>query len=181
MTALPGFEQVAKTARLSACGRYRYRLTRRWDPAPALGWVMLNPSTADADQDDPTIRRCMAFARREGCGGIDVANLFAWRATDPRELIDPADITGPGNRWNLDLLFSRCSAVVAAWGPKYRETVRRRRNVHGVLDEPITEAEVVASAELHDVDLVCLGTTKDGSPRHPLYVPGDQPLVGWEP
>jgi len=79
-------ERVVRSAVLSDCGTYRYSLTRRWSPGPLLGWVMLNPSRADALVDDPTIRRCVGFARRWGFAGIVVRNLYALRATDPREL-----------------------------------------------------------------------------------------------
>src|SRR5689334_20041621 len=75
--------EIVKSAVLSPCGLYRYRLTRRWGDGPALLFVMLNPSTADATEDDPTIRRCTGFAKREGMPAIEVVNLFAWRATDP--------------------------------------------------------------------------------------------------
>lgn len=184
MTALPGLATVTRTADVSPCGLFRYRLGRTWDPArPVLGFVMLNPSTADADQDDPTIRRCVGFARREGCGGIDVANLYAFRATDPSALVEPLDVTGPGNVDALEALFAGCSSVVAAWGPKYRETLRRRRNLHGVLGHPVgcPDAQIMvrAMAGRCGIDLVCLGVTKDRSPRHPLMVRADQPLESW--
>lgn len=73
-----------QSATISECGRYRYRLTRRFADGPCATFVMLNPSTADETIDDPTIRRCRNFAIREGCGGLVVVNLFAYRATDPR-------------------------------------------------------------------------------------------------
>jgi hypothetical protein len=73
-------------ATLSDCGRYRYRLWRRWADGPTVLFVMLNPSTADADVDDPTIRRCIGFARSWGAGALEVVNLYAWRATQPAEL-----------------------------------------------------------------------------------------------
>src|SRR5438105_250311 len=79
--------QRAGSAWFSPDKQYRYLLTRSWDHIPqAMTWIMLNPSTADAFRDDPTIRRCISFARREGCGSIRVVNLFALRATDPRDL-----------------------------------------------------------------------------------------------
>src|SRR3954468_18218250 len=104
---------------LSDDGLYRYRLWRIWDDlAPVMVWVMLNPSTADADVDDPTIRKCIGFAKRHRHGGIILANLFAWRTTDPRELPRAADPVGPANdehiRWacRAPLL----ATVVAGWG-----------------------------------------------------------------
>ena len=91
---------IQSTAEISRDGVYRYRLTRRWetdDRASMLRWIMLNPSTADASLDDPTIRRCMGFARAWGYGGIVVHNLYALRATDPRQLRDHPDPVGPVN------------------------------------------------------------------------------------
>lgn len=82
----PGTEQL-RGAVISDDGRYRYRLWRTWAPElPRMAWIMLNPSTADAEVDDPTIRRCVGFAKREGCGGIEVVNLYAYRSTDPSVL-----------------------------------------------------------------------------------------------
>lgn len=105
--------EVATTAGISECGTYRYWLCREWSPGlDSLVWLMLNPSTADATQDDPTIRRCMGFARRWGYGGITVVNLYAYRATNPRDLLTAADPVGPENdrycptpegKWHLGL------------------------------------------------------------------------------
>src|SRR5262245_19133112 len=87
-----------KEALISPCGLYRYWLTRTWDNSlRRVCWVMLNPSTADAEQDDPTIRRCVGFARSWGAGGIIVVNLFAFRASDPKALLRAADPVGPDN------------------------------------------------------------------------------------
>lgn len=172
-SALPGLDSVDKTARLSDCGRYRYRLTRTWDRGlPPLGFVMLNPSTADADQDDPTIRRCVGFAKRDGFGGIDVANLYAWRATKPADLLDALDPFGhPTNVDALEDLFRFHPVVIAAWGPKYGETLKRRRHRAHVIGKsdwnPDGRIEVRAMANRHGSALLCLGTTQDGSPRHP--------------
>jgi len=105
---------LQRGAVISPCGLYRYSLTRTWSAALPLPFVMLNPSTADADIDDPTIRRCMAFARREHAGGIIVANVFAYRATSPADLWKATDPFGP---WNDDTLetvareWPRCVAV----------------------------------------------------------------------
>lgn len=145
------------SAVLSECGVYRYRLTRVWDAdAPQACFVMLNPSTADATHDDPTIRRCLGFARSWRCGGIEVVNLFAFRATDPEALLDAADPIGPGNGDHIHEAAVRCRPVVAAWGAHAKARGRANYVAHG-----LRQAGVV---------LKCLGVTKDGFPRHPLYV-----------
>jgi hypothetical protein len=157
---------VRGEAEISDCGRYRYRLSRWWGDGPALPFVMLNPSTADASLDDPTIRRCIGFARREGCGGILVANRYGYRATDPDELRAVADPFGPGN--DAALLHIALSAgesgqpIVCAWGAKGG-----------------TESRTASILLRGGARLVCLGMTKDGHPRHPLYVRADQPLVAY--
>src|SRR3954470_11499675 len=92
---------IEKSAAFSSCMTWRYRLTRYWGPGSMLPFVMLNPSTADDEVDDPTIRRCMGFARREGLGGIVVANLYALRATYPKSLALHPDPDGPGNLRHL--------------------------------------------------------------------------------
>jgi hypothetical protein len=135
---------AARGAALSACGRYRYTLWRIWDEArpPAL-FVMLNPSTADADVDDPTIRRCMRFARDLGYGGLLVGNLYAYRATNPDEL-DVVDAPiGRGNQTALYALVARAGIVIAAWGAK----PARGRYVHrerSVLLGPLSGRQVYA-------------------------------------
>jgi hypothetical protein len=163
-------------AALSPDRAYRYVLTRTWGDAPAMTWVMLNPSTADAKTDDPTIRRCVRFARREGCGGIAVVNLFGLRATDPRALRDSLeagiDPVGPVNDWFVRMHTQGASRVVAAWG------------THGTLRG--RAAEVARMLEvIPGIRLECLGVTKDGHPKHPLArgrerVPDDAPLVPWQ-
>jgi hypothetical protein len=153
------------SAVISECGRYRYRLTRTWDAAldPAC-FVMLNPSTADATHDDPTIRRCVGFARGWGCGGIVVVNLFAFRATDPAEMFRASlAAIGPENDRHVRDAAEQCRPVVAAWG------------AHG----GFLRRDAAARRLLVDVGsaVLCLGVTKQGHPRHPLYVPAAQPLV----
>lgn len=90
---------MIRSASLSGCGTFRYDLGRVWDPGNPrrVLWVMLNPSTADADVDDPAIRRCVAFSKREGAGGLTVTNLFAFRASNPAALVDASDPVGPEN------------------------------------------------------------------------------------
>lgn len=150
------------SAEISPCGFYRYALCREWDPfLPKLVFVMLNPSAADAFFDDPTTRRCIGFARREGCGGIVVGNVFAWRALSPRALPGAATATGPLNHAALGGIARRAKRpVVCAWG-----------NLAGA-------AGAVAAAILRDngASLVCLGRTASGAPRHPLYVRADARL-----
>jgi len=162
---LDGIERGA--AWFSADGTYRYLLTRRWDVmAPVMGFIMLNPSTADAFRPDPTITRCMGFARRAGCGAIEVCNLFALRATDPRALAGHPDPVGPENGDFLaDLAKLTEGPVIAAWGTNDAVAGRAR-----------AVAELCAGL---GVTLRCLGTTKDGSPRHPLYVRADASLTSW--
>jgi len=159
---------MLKAAEISPCGQYRYWLLRVWDRSlRTLPIVMLNPSTADADNDDPTIRRCMAFAKREGFGGIRVVNLFAFRATSPDDMKAAADPFGPEGNAVLGEIFMVAGmtdmSVLAAWG------------AHG---SHMGRAEMIkTSAKGWGANLVCLGTTKDGHPRHPLYVAGNQPFV----
>lgn len=155
-------------AAISPCGQYRYWLTRRWDVgAHLLPTIMLNPSTADAEHDDPTIRRCMAFARRDGFGGIRFMNLFAVRATSPADMIAAADPIGPECSSHLEVMLERSAVhripVLAAWGAN---------GGHRQRDEAVK-----LSAKGWGARLVCLGTTTAGHPRHPLYVKGDQPFV----
>lgn len=154
-------------ATFSPCGTYRYLLWRTWGSAPPLGFVMLNPSTADARLDDPTIRRCIGFAQREHAGGVIVANVYAYRATDPAELDTASaagvDVVGPDSDQALVDLRRACPRVVVAWG------------AHPI---PRARIETVARTLIHS-EIVCLDTTKDGHPRHPLYVRADAPFVSW--
>lgn len=160
---------MERTAAFSSCGRFRHALGRHWDRS--LGYVTfigLNPSTADAEKDDPTIRRCICFARDWGYGGIEMCNLFDWRATDPKDL----------PRKNLSLAVSYMNeiamrvrthdskVVIAAWG-----------NVpwaQGRIDE------VFRNVFKEEKRWDCLGFTKDRFPRHPLYVPKvTMPTLFW--
>lgn len=165
-------ETIRKSAVISSCGTYRYRLARQWREASTLlTFIMLNPSTADADLDDPTIRRCIGFARRDGFGGIRVYNLFALRSTSPTALKLHRDPIGPENDERLLACFEHaaeyCSPIIAAWG------------AHGSLRG--RDRAVMAAARTAGAKLSCLGVTKDGHPKHPLYIGASQPFVPFEP
>ena len=141
----------------SPAREYRYLLTRIWDPAvkPAV-FVMLNPSTADALEDDPTIRRCTTFARREKAGGLVVVNLFGLRSTDPRALLHHHDPVGRHNDAFLRQATDQSDTVICAWGAA---------GVTGDRGREVTQALTSRGVRLH-----CLGRTSTGQPRHPLYL-----------
>jgi len=142
----------------STAREYRYLLTRIWDPAVApVVFLMLNPSTADALEDDPTIRRCISFARREKVGGLVVVNLFGLRSTDPRALLHHPDPVGRHNDAFVRQATDMASTVVCAWGAAGVTGDRAR--------------EVTRALTARRVPLRCLGTTSTGQPRHPLYLP----------
>jgi hypothetical protein len=147
---------------LSPCRRYRYRLWRSWgDLEKRVAFVMLNPSTADESKDDPTIRKCVGFAKRWGFGALDVVNLFAWRSTDPDGLLDAADPVGPDNDKMVRAVFDGADRVVLAWGShgaKIRKMVHARVRSGSLLSCSTTD------------DHGTLGYCADLSPRHPLML-----------
>ena len=155
------------TAVYSDCERYRYSLTRIWDAgAGRVAFVMLNPSTATEVQNDPTIHRCERRARTLGFGGFRAVNIFALRATDPRDMRAADDPEGPQNMAALDDAAHWADMVVAAWG------------VHGAHRNQ--GATVAARLRAAGHVMHHLGLTKAGHPRHPLYLPySAQPLV-WQ-
>lgn len=161
------WDGMLATAVFDAARTYRYLLTRVWDTSvPPMVWVMLNPSTADALSDDPTCRRCMGFARREGAGGIAVVNLFALRSTDPRALTAHRDPVGPLNDVFVRQAVAGATHVVCAWG------------AHGSL----RGRSATVSRRLARVGArpQCLGVTSTGEPRHPLYLPRNAALAPYE-
>lgn len=146
----------------SRCRTWRYRLTRVWElDRPQLNVILLNPSTADEQRDDPTIRRVISFARREGFGRLEVTNLFAFRATNPDHLRWASNPIGPQNDDELRQAAEAADAVWVAWG------------VHGAYRE--RGAQVLRLLE--GVHLWCFGRTKGGEPRHPLYLGNATELV----
>mgnify|MGYP001554156276 CR=1 FL=1 len=155
---------MERDALVSACGRYRYWLTRAWDQSLSeIAFVMLNPSRADHLVDDPTIRRCIGFAKDAGFGRLRVVNLFALRTAYPGELKTAPDPAGPENAAHLDAALASGSAIVAAWG------------AHGAFGD--AAARFVVRANLQAVPMLCLGRTREGHPRHPLYVKTGQPFA----
>lgn len=152
-----------KSAVISDCGTYRYFLLR--GEQNQLPFIMLNPSTADDKLDDPTIRRCISFAKSFGYDGIVVLNLYALRATNPKELWTHDDPVGPDNDLWLTGNSFHHREVVCAWGANAK---------------PDRVKQVADMLTGLGVKLKCLGTTKAGAPRHPLYVKGDTPLIDWE-
>jgi hypothetical protein len=161
----------ASAAEISECGHYRYELTRRWDlSTTGVTFVMLNPSTADGMADDPTIRRCVGFASDWGFGGVRVLNLFAYRATLPIDLQWVDDPQGPENyRYLAAAMGTRPDmskpTVIAAWGASFPKA---------------SAAHVASSARwMREAGAHVLGLTKDGHPRHPLYMPAAAVPILW--
>ena len=151
---------MKKTAELSPCRKYRYSLSRVWDESkPVCLFIGLNPSTADEVEDDPTIRRCINYAKSWGYGSLIMANIFAFRATDPRDMKAAADPVGIDNDYYLTELASKASMIVAAWG-NHGSHLNRSEQVKALIPT------------LH-----CLKVTGTGQPSHPLYLKADlQPV-----
>lgn len=163
------FEMPTSYAKVSEDGLYRYTLGRRWGyEFGAAVFVMLNPSTADADVDDPTIRRCVGFAKSLGMDALHVVNLYAFRATKPADLWRAADPIGPEADETLRETFKAAAQeqrpVIAAWGANAA---------------PLRAQFAVTIAHAAGCELQALGVTKDGMPRHPLYLPASASPTPW--
>lgn len=153
---------MKKSAVISECGLYRYQLHRSWDDSkPTVMFIMLNPSTADAEQDDPTIRRCINFAKAWGYGSLCVGNLFALRATKPTNLlgIPPFVVIGFENENHLQEMYNKSDAVVCAWG---NPSIAHR------IHKPIEHQYKPLSGMTEKLYYLELGKT--GVPKHPLYL-----------
>lgn len=150
---------MKRKAGLSRCKNYRYWLYRRWCDGPALIFIGLNPSTADAQTDDPTLRRIMRFTHEWGFSAVTVVNLFAWRSRFPKELRVVTDPVGPRNDYWIRRLTRGDEPVVAAWG-NGGHLLQRNQQVLSNIPE-----------------IYCLGTTRLGHPRHPLYAPANSRLI----
>lgn len=154
-------------AEFSDCASYRYLLWRVWsDALPPLGVIMLNPSTADDRVNDPTIRRVIARATANHYGGIIVGNLYGFRSKSPKDLwVKGRDPVGPHNDSHLLMIAKLCPTVLLAWGAN----AERGR---GLLVK-----EMLQNMDGQKPRLMHLGLTKDGQPRHPLYLRNDQPNI----
>ena len=166
MKALTEHEAVSG-AEFSRCRKYRYALWRRWAHSGEGDQVMfigLNPSTADETEDDPTIRRCIRFAKDWGYSGLIMMNAYAYRATNPKDMKKALDAIGPSNNESLRVRSTQVDKVVAAWGAHCTEI--REQQVCRAIGKPI----------------YCLGKTKHGRPKHPLYLRADTALeLFWAP
>ncbi|MBA4187570.1 MAG: hypothetical protein C0467_06080 [Planctomycetaceae bacterium] len=166
---------LERSATISPCGLYRYDLKRTWDvELPTLVFCMLNPSTADGKEDDSTIIRCVGFAKQWGYGSIVVVNLFAFRSTDPNGLKTAADPVGPENDSYI-LEHARGRTVIAAWG-----MTAITAKLGAIRLRPAAVEKILAGFG----KVRCLGLTKAGQPKHPLYQASDSPILcypGGEP
>jgi len=152
--------KIDSGAQISPDGRYRYNLWRVWDASqPIVVFVALNPSTADEEKNDPTVKRLIGFTKAWGYGGFHLINLFAYRATDPARLAAAADPVGPDN--DKVIALYRKFRIVACWG------------VHGAL----FDRDKAVLSILREADLQSFGLTKDGHPKHPLYLANESELV----
>lgn len=162
--------KVTTSAVLSKCGKYRYSLTRIWDVTlPRVLFIMLNPSTADAEINDPTIRRCMGFAKDWGYGGIYVVNLFALRATNPKDLLGYTFVVGIQNEVWFRAMSDLSDLVVCAWGNSPILDKLQKRLDHtwkplSWINKPLNYLEL----------------SKDGTPKHPLYLPKNLTPIPYE-
>ncbi len=151
-----GLTDQKRDAWIDPSGRYRYRLDRIWSDRPRIVFVGLNPSTADAHVDDPTLRRCISFATSWGYGALSVVNLFALRSPRPADLLRESDPVGPRNDVFIEEAMAGADRVWVGWGN------------HGRLNG---RGEAFTSRLA--VEVWCVGKTRHGQPRHPLYVRGD--------
>jgi hypothetical protein len=158
-------------ATFSACRKYRYRLWRAWgDREKRCCFIGLNPSTADELEDDPTIRKCIGFAKRWGFGAYDMLNLFGWRSTNPLGLLTTPDPIGPENRAVVAETIRNAKRVVLAWGShdrRVRELVRAL--IKGNTAPTVTPMPWGIVPPL-GVEVGTLGRNDDGSPKHPLML-----------
>jgi hypothetical protein len=149
-------------ALFSECGQFRYLLTREFGGDSTCLFIMLNPSTADAEQNDPTIRRCISFAKREGFGRLEVVNLYAFRSASPSVLFSAEDSVGPTNDHEIEVALTRADSVVVAWGNHAEQ-------------ERVTK--VIELIERSGKVPNCFGLTKLWQPKHLLYLPSNAGVI----
>ncbi len=162
MSTLTGTPPI-RSAVISSCGKYRYHLRRQiGDGQRIVTFIMLNPSTADTDVDDPTIRRCMRFSKRWDCAELHVVNLFAIRSTRPQGIIRSPDPVGPENRKWIQRAVASSALVVCAWG---------------TCGTFMGQDQMVLGCIKKLCSPMCVALTRGGHPRHPLYVPYSAELM----
>ena len=158
------------SAVISPCGKYRYRLDR---PSPdhwVTAIIMVNPSTADAQNDDATIRKLRGFGERNRWGRLIIGNLFAYRATDVRELGKVSDPIGPENDDHLRRILAEADQVICAWGPVSKQPKQWRSRF----------LDVVSLIYVTGLKPQSIGDpAKCGHPKHPLMLAYDTPIVEW--
>jgi len=155
---------ILTDAIIDSSKKYRYSLKRQMDfSGPKVTFILSNPSTADALEDDPTIRRCRGFALNWGCAEFEVVNLFAYRATHPSELHTVSNPIGPENDKYIVKSVKDADLIVAAWGT-HGKMLKRNQQVRVLLQE---------------YDISCFGLTKCGNPKHPLFLPTNSDLIFW--
>ena len=160
---------ILKSAEISACGRYRYRLERTWDPErPAVLFIMLNPSAADDLRDDPTIRRCIRFAAELGFGKLMCGNLFAFRSHRPVDLLSTQAAAGPENQRHLLEMAEAADTIICAWG---NEVILKKMGFSAGRE---CLPDGLSQRELHVLRL-----SKKGIPCHPLYLPSHLKPEKW--
>ena len=158
---------MIKSAEISECGIYRYQLKRQWSSGNNFVlFIGLNPSKADAEIDDPTLTRCIGFSQREGYDGLIIANLFAYRATDPNDLIGEKDyLVGKLNDDWIKRSIDGAQAVVVCWG-----------NDGAYLNRSEEVLEILKEYQ-DDKPIFCLDKNATGQPKHPLYAKGDKEWI----
>jgi len=160
MTINEAMAVMDRKALFSECKRYRFRLIRRWSDGKSILFIMLNPSIADENREDPTVRRCIGFAHQWGYGSLEVRNIFSLVSTDPRQLYDSNDPIGP-----MDILYpgDDFDKVIVAWGNHGSYMGRGKEVIRYLLDNKI--------------DVYHFGLTKMGEPKHPLYLKSDIKMI----
>lgn len=155
---------IKSKTKFSSCRKWRYALKRKWGIGGICMFVGLNPSTADETYNDPTVNRCMRFAQGWGYGSMYMTNIFAFRATDPNDMKSVVYPIGPDNNKWLIKCAEKASIVIACWG------------VHGEhLGRQVRVRKLLKPYKLH-----CLGLTKEGYPKHPLYLRKDLKPIRWK-
>lgn len=164
---------LSREAKFSPCERYRYTLHREWPPRlfdakPGMvNFIMLNPSTADQFQDDPTIRRCMGYAADWGYSQLCVTNIFAFRATDPKVMRSQVDPVGPENDAVISIIANLADIIITAWGSHGEHNGRSAEVIH--------QLKRNCGDRLH-----YLKKTNAGEPSHPLYLPRVLMPIKWQ-